>query len=473
MARKISQTIIMVLIVLQSNSQEWITIPNDILLGSSSNRALDVLNDTLIIAGNIGFVDEVNSYGAAMYYEGDFFPLGPQEPIIYQVSDMIVHNFDVYVVGIFSFEPIEFEEYKGLACWNGSEWVGLLNYSENTSGFMAAIHAHMDQIFVAGPSNLMAGVSIDNVAAWNGTEWINPGGTSGGTFDKLITYNDTLLGGGPFISGNDQGEQASGILYWDEDTTWHEFHGGVNGNVFTMTVDEVENDLYVGGFFNSVGEGVQAHSVARWDGEEWSAIEEGVTFDDNILSMAMYRNQLYIGGIFDSITRGEETIEVRSVLYFDGAQWQTMDGGMEGGVRDMMVYEDELYMVGSIFSVGQDDIPVNNIVKWYVHPDSVVWGVDESSMLDTHTRYFTLYPNPNDGAFKVEFQNSQGSLDGSLLITDLNGRQILLDSLKEVLLDRKRTKIIDLQEFDLPDGTYLCNYLEGGVIRQTERFVLE
>src|SRR5690606_25300973 len=68
------------------------------------------------------------------------------------------------------------------------------------------------------------------------------------------------------------GTEAFNIARWDGDT-WSAVGDGVGGMVDAMTVfdDGSRPALYVGGNFSSAG-GVVARSVARWDGREWSAL---------------------------------------------------------------------------------------------------------------------------------------------------------------------------------------------------------
>lgn len=443
-------------------AQYWVPFPNDSIVGVDGYRSIEIFNDTLILCGDVGFYNDQDNWGSIAWYDGEFIPIGLPEPFVTSVLGSTIHENELVVVSNFLFEYSDDLWYEDLAVWDGQDWDGLENFYNGPSGNLQDAISFNGDLLVCGPISFIPAADFpSNVAKWNGEEWIDPGGVSGSYCRNLVIYNDTLIGGGAFITGNDDGEPGSGIFYWDNDTTWHEYAGGVQGNVFCSVVDTINDDLYVGGFFFEVGDGVEASGVARWDGFEWSAIEEGTLIPDNVQSLGIYRNQLYASGLFEHVLRNGEEVPMRHVMYFDGAQWQPMDGGMSGSAFDMVVYEDHLVLAGSTSWVSEDSIPINDVVRWYVHPDSVVWGVEEQLTRDI--QHFNLYPNPNDGFMTLEFEERNS---GNLLVTDLNGRQVYFEAID----NRKR---IELQLLGLTSGTYLVSVVEGGVIWQTERVVIE
>src|SRR5690606_19208130 len=80
---------------------------------------------------------------------------------------------------------------------------------------------------------------------------------------------------------------------------------GVDGNVSALCVydDGSGPALYAGGLFTRAG-GQRIDSIARWDGQAWSSVGDGITNADftpaNIAALAAYDGALYAGGAFDT-----------------------------------------------------------------------------------------------------------------------------------------------------------------------------
>jgi hypothetical protein len=130
--------------------------------------------------------------------------------------------------------------------------------------------------------------------------------------------------------------------------------------------------LYVGGGFQAAG-GQLAFSVARWDGEAWSAVGPGFR-DGLVFSLAVFDDgrgegpALYAGGSFE--TSGGKP--VRGIAKWDGASWSEVGGGIAGGAtkpaaRALCVFDDgsgpALYAGGSFGSVGGEP-GTSFIAKW-------------------------------------------------------------------------------------------------------------
>ena len=54
-------------------------------------------------------------------------------------------------------------------------------------------------------------------------------------------------------------------------SAWESFGSGVNGTVMDLAV--FRDDLFIGGDFTRAG-GVPVEDLARWDGEEWTAVRD-------------------------------------------------------------------------------------------------------------------------------------------------------------------------------------------------------
>lgn len=154
----------------------------------------------------------------------------------------------------------------------------------------------------------------------------------------LIEFDD---GSGPALyAGGDfstiAGERAWGLARWDG-RHWSEVGGGVArggdaGIVYGLAVWDDGNGpaLFVGGFFESAG-GVAANHVARWDGQEWSALGAGT--DHAVQCLATYDDgrgeALYCGGPF---RRAGGVALTSYIARWDGRAWEPLGDGLYGGV---------------------------------------------------------------------------------------------------------------------------------------------
>jgi len=120
----------------------------------------------------------------------------------------------------------------------------------------------------------------------------------------------------PGANGGSNNENYS-VYFW-----------GCGGCPFVSNLKVYENELYVGGYFNSIG-GMVAHNIAKWNGTNWSTLGPGNFIPDDLSSsctdIEIFNNELYIacGTIYkwDGITLintgyvGNELNAINNELY--------------------------------------------------------------------------------------------------------------------------------------------------------------
>src|SRR5262249_6411496 len=110
---------------------------------------------------------------------------------------------------------------------------------------------------------------------------------------------------------------------------------------------------------------VPVAGVARWNGREWTAV--GVT--PNIVlvySLAVFDDgagpALYAGGSFSSIGG----VAANGIAKWDGQNWKPLGNGVSNYINDMEVYDDgsgpALFVVGTFLTAGTISAP--HIAKW-------------------------------------------------------------------------------------------------------------
>jgi hypothetical protein len=239
-----------------------------------------------------------------------------------------------------------------IARWDGDVWSafesGLQTFG---SSFVRAIHAFENDgfttLFAGGRFTDVDASRTDLIIAWDGETWSPLGGglegVTPGAFVHVyaIASTDVPSLGGPalFATGDfvrADGEVVNGIARWDG-ISWSALNGGIDGLEFgrggralTVFDDGSGPALYMAGDFASVG-GVPALGIARWNGEEWSAVGGGLEFfggQGRALSLEIFDDgrgpALYVGGLFDRAGG----VETTSIARWDGESWSGLDGGV-------------------------------------------------------------------------------------------------------------------------------------------------
>lgn len=198
--------------------------------------------------------------------------------------------------------------------------------------------------------------------------------------------------------------------YWDDRFTPEELPAGTSDEVFALAADD--RDLFAGGSFENVV-GIPAHGLARWDGEDWTAIDDGtrVGIDGTVFALALDGNDLYVGGQFSSAgglparniavwnrtTRRWRTVgdvvsasgavsfisaielhdgqvyvgghferagstSVRNIARWDGTEWHPLGSSVEGNVTDIEEFKGNLYVGGSFGRAG--NVSTSGIAYW-------------------------------------------------------------------------------------------------------------
>ncbi|MFH0981626.1 MAG: hypothetical protein V2A79_08820 [Planctomycetota bacterium] len=223
-----------------------------------------------------------------------------------EVYDLAIYHGDLIAAGGFT-------SAGGVACrriarWNGSQWGALGNGAADPGG-LTSVYALtvFNGDLIAGGSCVGSGeVPCTSVARWDGAEWHLLG--DGLSWDNgypadvfaLVDYNGSLIAGGYFT--NTGGTSTRAIARWDG-AAWHPLGSGMGGTAdFLPAVRALaiyEGDLIAGGDFASAG-GLPCNFVARWDGDQWYPLGDGVGGSEwaPVLALTAYHGELVAGGVF-------------------------------------------------------------------------------------------------------------------------------------------------------------------------------
>ncbi len=159
---------------------------------------------------------------------------------------------------------------------------------------------------------------------------------------------------------------------------------GITGSIFVSATDGT--NLYVGGQFKTAG-GVQANGIAKWDGQKWTSLGEGLengVYGDvpQVEAIAYLDGKLFIGGQFSKA--GSK--QVNGVAYWDGTQWNALGADSTNGVRRTFIlnndtiigrgavwalfaHQNKIY-IGGHFQYAGDSL-ANGIAAW--DPATGIW----------------------------------------------------------------------------------------------------
>ncbi len=239
----------------------------------------------------------------------------------------------------------------GVARWTGSAWGGVGNGLGG--GYAGVPQAYVLAALTLGSQHaLYIGGRFEdpgrNIARWNGQGWSSLG-VGLNDIVRAITVYDGGSGPALYAAGHFYMSVASqetrGIARWDGGS-WQPLGSGLTlagatwqpnvGHGYAMAVLDLGDGpkLYVAGRFTSAG-GVPASNIARWDGQQWSAI--GATgsgvygVNSQIMKLGLFDHgfgpQMTIGGRFSLTPAG--AVRPR-VARWTGSAWVQVGSDLSG-----------------------------------------------------------------------------------------------------------------------------------------------
>lgn len=239
---------------------------------------------------------------------------------------------DLYVGGLFTF--VDGMPAVNLALLRGGQWQpaavapaqGLhAEFRNNAPHWPTAMASFDGSLYAAGRITLAGDQEVNNIARWDGNQWHPLAGPSGTGVDDdvhdLLEWDGTLWLAGRFSRAG--GLDSPLIARWTG-STWLPFQpdlvldGNSSSTIRALATDG--QNLYVAGRFTSIG-GVAANSVARWDGQTWHALADGLGAHGHANDLAMHDGELFLAGRMN-----DDWADPAVVMRWDGAAWQESEG---------------------------------------------------------------------------------------------------------------------------------------------------
>lgn len=169
----------------------------------------------------------------------------------------------------------------------------------------------------------------------------------------IMVVGDEIFVGGPFFKH---------IARWDGEN-WSTLGEGMEQSSYVAALAVIGDDLYVGGKFTMV-DGIHANNIARWNltTKKWSALESDgqIGVDAMVRALAAHGNELYAGG--DFTTAGKVNANHIAKWNPSTDTWASLGSGVDGSIYAIALGAGEVYAGGTFSSA--DSLPANRIAQW-------------------------------------------------------------------------------------------------------------
>lgn len=341
-------------------------------------------------------------FGEHLYVMGDFTTLGGQE--MNRIAQWDGENWSSLGIGTAGSvrQAVVFDDGTGpalyvggvfqsagnvpgtsrIARWDGENWTPV-GGGVNSSIFAMAVYddGNGEALYVGGVFTTAGGTPVNRVAKWDGQQWSALGSGVNSTMFELFVHDD---GNGPRLFAGGVFTQAGGVAVqrfaaWDG-TSWSDVGGGVGTqvthSVLAMTRFDDGNGeaLYVAGNFDRAGP-ISANNIARWDGQNWTALGNGTNSNINGLGVFDDGNgpELYAGGLF---TNASGIPGTGGLAKWNGLTWRTVGNGANDWVISFSIYDDgggpALFAGGHFTNIG--GVAAERIARWGCPPSEGIVG---------------------------------------------------------------------------------------------------
>lgn len=363
---------------------------------------------------------------------------------------------DIYSGGYFS--KADNKPIKNIARWNGFTWDSA-GTSFNNDGNVSTLKVINDELYIGGVFTIIGGISVNSLAKWNGTTWsdvfnfpvLNQPNVN---FVNAIEYYKGEL----YIGGNFQGDSGrQDICKWNGQN-WVSVGGGLYGNWANVGAMAIyKNELYVAGdFFKS--DGNAGENIMKWNGSAWSDVGGGTAGSGGfgqVRDMVIYNDELYIVGTFDYAGG----VPAQYIAKWNGSKWCSLSGLFDNVISSLSFLNDTLYIGGGFWTIDGDSL--NYIAKWiggsYVDTCGAITGTNPEI---ANPSKINIFPNPSSGNIAITL-NEQFSF-GEICIYNALGKKVF-----NRFIDSNQTVEIS----SLPPGIYLVQ-LSNEQESHTEKIII-
>lgn len=365
--------------------------------GSGDVRALARNSGNIVAGGAFYTAGTVGVNGIALWNGMDWSALGTGNGLNSTVLALAFDsNGNLYAGG--SFIVAGTTTVNRVAKWNGTSW-SALGYGLNEWVYALAVDSN-DDVYAGGSFwSICNNVDCTNltdasyIAKWDGATWSDLDYGLTNTVRALaVDSSNNVYAGGDFIEACADSSCSGTITVnrvakWDG-SDWSALDYGVNstfGGSSVRALEIVGSNLYAGGDFSQYCDaadcstGTRVNSVARWDGNNWNALDFGLAGTSVNALAADSNGNVYAGGPFYSICGDidcNNPTDAFNIAKWDGTDWSAEPFGLGGAVHGIAFDNAGSLYAGGDFTFACDDTdcnattPANRIARW----DGASWN---------------------------------------------------------------------------------------------------
>jgi hypothetical protein len=349
----------------------------------------------------------------------------------------------------------------GIAKWNGTVWEPV---GEGTNGIVNKFVVRDSNLYVFGMFDSVASIQANGLAIWNGSVWSDVHALPD-YFSPNQVYALEFFNGEIYIGGNFSGPDGKrDIARWNG-SSWQDVGGGLFGGWSSVSDMMIYKDkLYIAGSFSKYADSRNpGNCIAAWDGNSWSDAGGGVTgiggITGQIRDLIIYDGELYVAGSFTNA--GGAVADC--IAKWDGLEWCGLGSTFDNILSNLSIYQEMLYIAGGFRKIDNDSI--RHIAKWtggsYVDSCGSISGIEK---LQGDKQKLIIYPNPFNSATTLRLPDD--IKNGNISIYDILGKKV------KQLGNLNGNNIIISRE-GLSNGIYIYRVSEGNNVIGHGKMLLE
>jgi hypothetical protein len=335
-------------------------------------------------------------------------------------------NNEIYITGYFTKAGNTIVH--GIAKWNGTNWIAIgtgLKDSIGGYGHGNRFELINNELYLCGAFDSVAGVSAHSIAKFDGTNWsaVNNFPIISTIGDYNYIYDVALFNNELYVCGLFYNSTIYNIIKWNG-TNWIPADYGIRGGIVqVLRMLVYNNKLIIGGYFSqSQDAGNPGNYITSFDGTNWSDMNGGM--DNQVSDMIVHNNELYVVGKFNYAS----WIPANEIARWDGHNWCSFGDYFDNTLGAITFYQDTMYIGGGFWSINGDST-IHRMAKWigggYVDSCGTV-GIRE---LANESLQVLVYPNPASNTITISLSNESGIRNYALRIIDILGRDVYKSTL--------------------------------------------